>query len=111
MEGRLHWAVWGLEQGFLRPGDLVPPAAAAAPAGKGGGAHIVHALLAFMGLVTGSEGGGGGALGLGQAASLAGCERQAARLASLALAFVAKVGTCEWIGTMMWVRLQCSLFA
>ena len=104
LEGRLHWALWGLEQGFLRPRDLVPPGPPSAPEkAQGGGAHVVPALLDFMGLAAGDvaddmaagrEGGGGAAAaGPGRRAApiLAGCERQAARLATLALAFLSTV--------------------
>ena len=98
MEGRLHWAIWGLEQGFLRPEDLVPPTASA-PAAEGGSAHVVAALLTFMGLVAAGAGKEGDIkMGLGQVAPLTGCERQVGQLASLALAFLSKVGMCIPLG-------------
>lgn len=78
LEGRLHWAVWGLEQGFLQPGTLVP---SPAKGKKGSKPHLVLALEQYFDLLHAST-------GLEGRSKLVGAEKESQRLASRALAFL-----------------------
>jgi len=74
LEGRLHWAVWGFEQGFLQPESL-------ALAAKGTTVNLVEALEHYFVILATKD------VRLGTR-TLAGAEKDNQRLASRLLAFL-----------------------
>lgn len=81
LEGRLHWAVWGFEQGFLQPESL-------APAAKGSTVNLVEALEHYFVILDTKD------VRMGIRA-LAGAEKDNQRLASRLLAFLKLVRMSE----------------
>lgn len=80
LEGRLHWAVWGIEQGFLHPDTLAPSTARL----NAKNPHLVVALEQYFDLLHASHPSEG-------RNRLAGVEKETQRLASRALAFLKAV--------------------